>query len=160
MSNLKNLAIGAGLTVVVIGGAAYIMKLNRTQMQLEVENKANLHKLDLTGLYIRIDSVLKNPTQGSFLIKFPFLKLIYNGVVIGSSQVVNKDIHLPAFGEAHIDGMFVHIPILGLLSLGYKVYSAFKNGEPIQMQVNTITTVDLGWKMLPYEITQNVVLKQ
>ena len=160
MSDLNKIALGAGITVVVIGGAAYLMKMNRTQAQLEVINQANLHKIDLTGLYIRIDSVLKNPTQGSFKIKFPFVKLIYNGAVVGTSQVIDKDINLPAFGEAHIDGMMIHIPIIGLLSLGFKVFSALKNGEPIQMQVNTITTIDLGWKLLPYEITQDVTLKK
>jgi hypothetical protein len=152
--------LGAGITIVVIGGAAYVMKLNRTQAQLEVINRANLHKIDFTGLYVRIDSVLKNPAQGSFKIKFPFVKLIYNGSVLGTSQVINKDIYLPAFGEAHIDGMMVHIPIIGLLSLGFKVFKALKNGEPIQMQVNTITTIDLGWKQMPYELTQDITLKK
>ena len=159
-SSLKNIALGAGITAVVVGGAAYLLKMSRTQAQLEIINRANLHKIDLTGLYIRIDSVLKNPTAGSCKLKFPFVKLIYNGVVIGTSQVSNKDILLPAFGEAHIDGMFVHIPIIGLLSLGFKVFRALKNGEPIQMQVNTITTIDLGWKYLPYEVTQDVTLKK
>ncbi|MFM2224264.1 MAG: hypothetical protein RJA07_466 [Bacteroidota bacterium] len=160
MSSLKNIAIGAGVTVVVLGGAAYLMKMQRTTAELEVINQANLHKINLTGLYIRIDSVLKNPAAGSFNLKFPFVKLIYNDAVIGTSQVIDKDIHLPAYGEAHVEGIMVHVPIVSLLSLGFKIFSALKKGEPIEMQAKTISTIDLGWKHLPYEVTQNIVLKK
>lgn len=160
MGNLKNIAIGAGVTIAVVGGATYLLKMQRTSAELEVINRANLHKISLTGLYIRIDSLLKNPAAGSFNLKFPFVKLIYNDAVIGTSQVINKDIHLPAFGEAHVEGIMVHVPFIGLLSLGFKIFSALKKGEPIELQSKTISTIDLGWKHLPYEVTQNIVLKK
>jgi hypothetical protein len=160
MSNLKKIAVGAGITIVAVGGAAYLLKMHRTSAQLEIINTANLHKIDLTGLYIRVDSIIKNPSDGSFKIKFPFVKLKYNDAIVGTSQVINKDISIAAFGEAHIDGIIVHIPFMGLLSLGAKIFTAIKNGTPVQMKVNTITTIDLGWKQLPYETTDDIVIKK
>lgn len=160
MSNLKNIAIGTGITIIALGGAAYVLKMHRTSAQLEIINTANLHKIDLTGLYIKVDSILKNPTDGSFKIKFPFVKLKYNDAIVGTSQVVNKDIGIAAFGEAHIEGIMIHIPFIGLLSIGAKIFSAIKNGTPVQMKVNTITTIDVGWKQLPYETTEEIMIKK
>ena len=160
MSDLKNIAIGAGISVAVVGGALYWMKMQRTNAELEVINQANLHKIDMTGLYIRLDSVLKNPAAGSFNLKFPFVKVMYNNAVIGTSEMINNDIHLPAYGEAHVENILIHVPIIELVSLGLKFINALKNGEPIAIQTKTISTIDLGWKYLPYESTQNIVLKK
>ena len=45
MSNLKNVAIGAGVTVAVIGGVTYLLKMQRTTAELEVINQANLQAI-------------------------------------------------------------------------------------------------------------------
>jgi hypothetical protein len=160
MPNWKNIAIGTGATVVVIGGASYLLKMSRTNAELEIVNRVILHKIDLTGLYIKINSTLKNPTKGSFNIKFPFVKLLYKDSTIGTSQSINKDIPLPAYGEAQINDILVNIPFLGLFSLGFKVFKALKDGQGVAMQLKTITTIDLGWRTLPYENVEDITIKK
>jgi hypothetical protein len=159
MEKWKKVALGTG-TVVLIGGAGYLMSLHRTGAELEIINNAKLHKIDVSGVYVRIDSILKNPTKGSFSIKFPFVKLLYQENTIGTSQVINKDIQLPAFGEAKIDNIMVHITFMGLLSTGFKIFKALKEGLGVAMQVKIITTIDLGWRHLPYESVSDITIKK
>src|SRR5215813_2921585 len=91
--------IGGGL----IAGYSYYVKMKKTSAELEVIPDAGIHSLNWDGITIRLNLLLKNPTKGSFSIKFPFIKLIYKGAMIGSSEVVNKDIEIPAFGQAKVD---------------------------------------------------------
>jgi len=149
--------IGAGL----LAGIAYVFRLRRTSAELETVVRAKLHQISLSGLTIRVDVTLKNPTSGSLNIKFPFVKLLYKGSTIGSSQATNQDIKIPAYGEAVIDGVFIQVPTLGLLSIGADIIKAV-GGSPdgISVGVKTLTNIDLGWKTIPYEKLDTVVIKK
>ncbi len=98
----------------VITGYSYYLKMKRTQAELEVIPDARLQQVNLDGITIRIDLRLKNPTKGSLSIKFPFVKLTYRDSLIGSSQVVNQDIKISAFGQAKIEKILVNVPILSI----------------------------------------------
>jgi hypothetical protein len=54
-------AIGAG----VIAGIAYVNRIRRAQVQLQVIPNANIYQLSLEGLTIKVDALLKNPTGAS-----------------------------------------------------------------------------------------------
>ena len=69
MNKLTKILIGTG--VVLTGG--YLFKMSRTSANLETEIKAIIHKFDLTGITIRVDAKIKNPTEGSLKIKYPLL---------------------------------------------------------------------------------------
>lgn len=151
MANWTKIIVGTGIGAGLVGLFAYVTRLKRTSAELESIASAKIHSLKLDGLTVRIDVQLKNPSNGSFKIKFPFVKLIYKDKTLGSSQVINKDIQIPAHGEARIEAIMVKIPITSLLSLGAGLYKLLKNGEPAPIFVKTITTIDLGWKKVPYE---------
>lgn len=158
--SVNKLLVGLGLGAGVIGGVVYFNKLSRTTANLEVIPSAMIHKLNLTGMHIKMDVRLKNPDGGSFKIKFPYIKLVYEGTTIGSSQSVDKYIDLPAYGEAVINGIMIQIPLLGILSTAFKIYQALIKGTEIKLTATTITTIDLGWKKLPFEKDDEIVLKK
>lgn len=153
---MKKILLGLGIGGGLAAGGAYLWRLNKTSVNLEVVPSVKLHKLDLQGMLIRVDVQLKNPTRTSLKLKFPFVKLVLKGSSIGSSQAVNQDIALPAFGEAKFDAIMIRIPMLSLLSTAKGLLTAVKQGEAFKIGVTTITTIDLGWKTIPFEKTDEV----
>ena len=158
MADWKKIIVGTGIGAGIIGAIAYFSRLNRTNAELETVATAKLHSLKLDGLTVRIDVKIKNPTNNSFKIKFPFVKLLYKDKTIGTSQVVNKDITIPEYGEAVVEAIMVKIPVTGLLSLGGGLFSLLSKNQAVTIAVKTITTIDLGWKQMPYEKTDNSTL--
>jgi len=153
---LAGTAIGAG----VVAGIAYFANIKRAQASLEVKPQAYIHKLDWNGLTIRVDAFLKNPTSASFRIKFPYIRIDYKDTLLGSSQVINKDIKIPSHGEAFIKDIMIVIPVLSFFSVIYKLIKALMAKQPISLFVNTVTTIDLGWTSLPFNDKKEVVIKK
>src|SRR5215212_4315131 len=147
---LAGTVIGAG----AIAGWTYVKNLKRAKAELEVSPKASLHQLSWDGLTIKLDVLLKNPTKGSFSIKFPFVKLFYKDTAVGSSQAINKDIKIPAFGQAMIDSIWVQIPMSSVFSVVFTLIKALLNNESVLLTIRTITTIDLGIVNVPYEDKQ------
>ena len=142
----------------LIGTAVYVMRLNKMSMELENIPRIMLHKVDSTGVTIRIDIQLKNPTRVGFKIKFPFVKLIYQNETVGSSQAVDKEITIPPYGEAVISAVMIRIPLLSIFSKSGSLIRAVLNKQPVKVDVKTITTVDLGWRKVPYSKTDPLTL--
>ena len=160
MKTWEKIALGTIGGGVLIGGTVYLLRLNQTAVQLETMPTVSVHKLDLTGLTIRIDVTLKNPTRTGFKIKFPFVKLAYKGTSIGSSQVVDTEITIPSFGQAVVQGIMVRIPLLSIFSFSGGLIKAIEAGEAVQLNVVILTTIDLGWKKVPFSKTDTVTLSK
>lgn len=158
MASIKQILLSLGIGGGLVAGGAYLWRLNKASVNLEIVPTAKLHKVDLQGVVIRVDVQLKNPTRTGLKLKFPFIKLLSKGSSIGSSQSVNQDIALPAFGEAKFEAIMIRIPMFSLLSTAKDLLQAVKNGEAFQIGVTTMTTIDLGWKKVPYEKTDEVQL--
>ena len=160
METWKKIAVGTVVGGVLIGGTIYLVRLNKMSAELETVPMVKIHKLDLTGLTLRVDVQLKNPTRTAFKIKFPFIKLVYKGTTVGSSQVLDKDIAIPAFGEAVINQIMIRVPLLSIFSLSGGLIKAIQNKEAVKLDVTTLTTIDLGWKKSPYTKTDTITLSQ
>lgn len=160
MDTWKKIAVGTVVGGVLIGGTIYLVRLNKTSVELETVPMVKIHKLDLTGLTLRVDVQLKNPTRTPLKIKFPFIKLVYKGTTIGSSQVLDKDITIPAFGEAVIEKMMIRVPLMNIFSLSGSLIRAIQNKEPVKLDVKTLTSIDLGWKKTPYTKSDTITLSQ
>ncbi len=158
MKNWEKIALGTVVGGIIIGGTVYVVRLSHNSAQLETVPMVKVHKLDLTGLTLRVDVQLKNPTRTAFKIKFPFIKLVYKGTTVGSSQAVDKDITIPAFGEAVINQIMIKIPMLSIFSLSGGLIKAMQNNETTKIDVTTITTIDLGVRKLPYTKIDTVTL--
>lgn len=160
METWKKIAVGTVVGGALIGGGFMLMKFNRISAELETVPTIKIHKLDLTGLTLRVDVQLKNPTNNSFKIKFPFIKLLYKNTTVGSSQLMDKEIVIPAFGEAVINQIMIKIPTLNLFSLSGSLIKTVQNKQPIQIQVQTLTSIDVGFKQVPYTKTDLLTLPQ
>lgn len=158
MANWKKIGIVSGIGAGVVGLITYVARLNRAQAQLETVATAKIHSLKLDGLTIRVDVELKNPSRSAFNIKFPFVKLIYKDKVIGTSQVIDKNIKIPAYGEANIEAIMIKIPVTSIFSIGAGLIKLLVQKEAAVISVKTISTIDLGWKKLPYEKSDDMTL--
>jgi hypothetical protein len=147
--------LGAG----AIAGWSYVKNLKRTQAELQVFPKASLHQLSWGGITIKVSVLLKNPAKGSFSVKFPFVTLLYKDATIGSSQALDKEIKIPKFGQVLIDNIMVQIPMSNVFSVVFTLIKALFNKEAITLTVRTLTHVNLGWIILPYEDKQEVTIK-
>jgi hypothetical protein len=148
--------VGGGL----IAGYSYYLKMKKTSAELEVIPDASIHAVNWDGITIRLDLLLKNPTKGSFSLKFPFVKLTYKGTTVGSSQVVNQDIKIPAYGQAKIEKLLVNIPILRIFSVSSSILKAVQNKEQVVITATMKTTIDLGIVKVPFEESHEVILKK
>ncbi len=158
MASIKKILLGLGIGGGAVAGGMYLWRLNKTSVNLEVVPMVKLHKLDLQGLVLRVDVQLKNPTRMSLKLKFPFIKLLIKGSIIGSSQAVNQDIAIPAFGEAKFEAIMIRVPMFSLLSTAKGLLQAIQQGDIFKIGVTTMTTIDLGIKKVPYEKTDEVQL--
>lgn len=160
METWKKITVGTIIGGGLIGGTFYLLRLNKMNAELETVPMVKIHKLDFSGLTLRVDVQLKNPTRTAFKIKFPFIKLVYKGTTVGSSQVVDKDIQIPAFGGAIIDKMMIKVPLMNIFSLSGGLIKAIQNKEPVKLDVKTLTTIDIGWKKVPYTKADTITLSQ
>ncbi len=153
---LAGTVIGAG----AIAAIAYLKNIKRAQAQLEIIPVINIHQISLEGLTVRVDALLKNPTGASFKIKYPFVKLNHKDALLGSSQAVNKDIKIPAFGQVMIKDIMIKVPVLSFFSVGYDIIKALMNKQPITLTISVITTADLGVTQVAIEHKQDMTLKK
>lgn len=160
MSLTTKLLVGTAAGAGLVAGYSYLRNLQRAQVQLEVSPKAYLHKLDWNGLTIRVDALLKNPTRASFSIKFPYIRVDYGEVMLGSSQVVNKDIRIPSYGQVMIESMMVQIPVISFFSVAANVLKDVQSNKPVKLLAKVITTLDLGLTNMPYESKSEIILKK
>lgn len=177
----KKITVGTLAGGVIIGGIIFIpklIKLKNASPELDVVPTVKIHKLDFTGLTIRIDVQLKNPTTASFKMKYPYIRLSYNGAVIGTSQSVNRDIEMPGLGEANITQIMMHVPITSVLSMAGSLLKAVQNNTEVKVDIQTVTHIDPYWEynednkewkrlinlgkrsLIPYNQTQSVTLRK
>ncbi|WP_121355768.1 hypothetical protein [Flavisolibacter nicotianae] len=153
------------LTTTVLGAGAYagwtyLKNLKTAGAELVVVPKASIHSLSWNGLTIRLDVLLKNPSNGSFSLIAPFLKLLYKDTVIGSSTPLNKEFKLPAHGELMIDNIMVQIPMSNVFSMAFTLIKTLIGGGTEIITVRTMTTINLGIIKLPYENKQDITIKK
>ena len=160
MASVNKLIMGTAIGAGVVALISYFANMRRASVQLEVIPNASIHSLSWTGLTIRVDAILKNPTAASFKVKFPYIRVIYKDTTLGSSQVINKDISIPAYGQVVIDKMMVEISTLSFFSVAYDIIKALNNKEPVALTAQIITTIDLGWSKIPYDEKKEIILKK
>jgi hypothetical protein len=148
MEAWKKITAGTIVSGILIGGVIFIpklIKLKNAAPELNVVPTAKIHKLDFTGLTIRIDVQLKNPTSAAFKMKYPYVRLAYKGTVIGTSQSVDTDIEMPPFGEANINAIMMSVPLLSILSMAGALLKAVQNNQSVELDISTSTEIDPYW---------------
>jgi hypothetical protein len=160
MSSISKFLLGTGVGVGVFAGIKYFLGLKKMQQEIEIIPTVNIQKIDLKGLVIKIDVQMKNPTQGTMNLHFPYVKLQYKGTVIGSSSAINKYIKIPAYGEAKIEEILITVPLLNIFSLGVALYKSLQNKETVKLDVRVLTVIQTPINKIPYESSTEVMIRK
>jgi hypothetical protein len=153
------------LTTAIVGGSmlagiGYYLSIRKTTAHLEVIPSASVHAINLNGLTLRLDLELKNPSANSFSIKFPYLKLLFKGALIGTSQVLNKDITIPAYGQTRIEKIFVNVPLAGLFNVASSLIKSIQSKEAVVINATMITTINTGFVNIPFQEDHELTIKK
>ncbi|MCU0336573.1 MAG: hypothetical protein MUF12_01820 [Sediminibacterium sp.] len=146
--------IALGIGVVALGfGTAFILKMKRLSEELETTTTAMIHKVNLTGIELKVEVTLKNPTQGTMRIKQPFVKLLYKDRVFATSEVKNSDIEIPKFGQINIEPIFIRLGFISLASIAPDLLKEYRSIGKLDLVVKTITTIN---DKVPYTKTDTI----
>jgi len=137
----KYLLIGASAIGFVLGGT-YLYNLSRLSSELEIVTKAEIYKVSFTGIVLRVDVTLKNPTGGAITVKFPFVKMQYNASTFASSEVKDIDFAIPKFGEKQLDPIYISLSFTSLASNVPGLLKAYRTTGQAVIDVITTTTIN------------------
>src|SRR5688572_20813204 len=113
----KKILIGTGIAAGIGGiiwAVSWMLGKKKVGDKLDTVTTAMIHSLKLNGLTLRIDVILKNPTEGTLTIKQPYVKVLFENKVIGTSQIQDKVIEIAKYGAKPVDPIYLTIPATGL----------------------------------------------
>lgn len=133
--------LGAGAVAAFFGGR-YLLRLNRLSNELELVTKVSVYKVSLSGIDLRIEVTLKNPSAGSVKVKHPFVKLLHGESTIASSTVKNTDMEIQKFSEVKLEPIILSIGFLSLATSMPGLLSEYRQTGKLSLTVKTITTIN------------------
>jgi hypothetical protein len=142
-----------------IGFYAYYRSLRRLQKNMEVVIKAAVQSVKTEGITIKIDALIKNPTDGEIRMRFPHIRLKFNGETAGSSQVINRDIFFKAYSESKIENILIFIPAYGLAVAAVKAVKDVKEKKAVTITIETSSTIYAGPSKIPYTDSQDITIR-
>lgn len=151
-------AAGAGLIYLF---ATEIQPKKKVGDKLDTVTKVNVHSIKANGVTLRIDTILKNPTEGSLTIKQPYIKLKYGSKDLGTSKIENKLVEIEPYREKPMDPIYFTIPLIGLLTLGGALMKALKDPKGATITATIMSSIKLTeTKYLGYSRTEDFHLKR
>lgn len=158
MANLKKIGWITGVATASLTGLFFLVRgvfnkaysldeLKKLSDRLVAIPSAMVHRLDFTGLTIRVDVKLKNPTNNGFKMKYPFIQVGFGGKVIGSSQATDEILSIPPNGEYQIKAIMLNFPLIGMISVLSDLLKSLENGKEIKLKVATTSTIDPLWEV-------------
>lgn len=146
------LAVGAAILAL---GVPFLLKLKRLAEELETVTTVNIHHVSLTGMKLRADVILKNPTETVLKVKHPFVKMVYKDTVFATSQMKDQDYDVPKFGEKQIDPIYIDLSFIQLAMQVPDLLKDYRKTGKLSMTVKTVTTINNN---VPYVKTDNLTV--
>lgn len=157
--NWKKWLLGLGIGGAAATGAIYLYRQSEAGSDLEITVHPMIHKV--APFMLRVDVKMKNTSRTDLKITYPFVKFMYQGVDVGSSEVVKKDVDIPAFQETLLDPpIMITVPILGLFSIGGTLLNDLLGGVEVKMEVHTKTYAYLGRTLKEINTKEDIILKK
>ncbi|GAA5036582.1 hypothetical protein GCM10011506_30150 [Marivirga lumbricoides] len=146
----------------IVGGAAafftgrYLLRLNRASNTIVTRTTLAVNKVGLSGIELKASVRLQNPNPISLSLQFPFVNLTYKEVSIGSSQVKDEILELPAHGEKAFNIIIQSVGWLALIqTLGSDLVQSIRSGQKATIELMTTVTTKVNG--IPY--TQAELIK-
>jgi len=147
MVKTKHIIIGAGITLFAFVGN-YFLKLKRLSDKLEITTRVKVNKVGISkGVELRVDVIMKNPTEGEMTIKYPFVVMESQGTSLASSDAKDLDYKIPRYGQVQLDPILITVPFSVMGIKLSDVYTQFKETGKItwikrKVTVRTETTIN------------------
>lgn len=154
METNSKVALGVSAALLALG-LPYILSLKRLSEELETVTTVNVHNLTLTGIRLRVDIILKNPTGATLKVKYPFVRMMYKDTVFASSESKDRDFEVPKFGELQIDPVYVDLSFITLGMQVPELLKEYRKSGKLALTVKTVTTIN---NKVPYIKTDNLNL--
>ncbi|MBA2613363.1 MAG: hypothetical protein H0U95_15450 [Bacteroidetes bacterium] len=151
--NTKSIFIGTAVSAGLVWIVSSLMSKKKVGDKLDTKTSVMLHSLDLKGLTLRIDVTLINPTEGTLTIKQPYIKVKFKNKDIGTTQLENKKIIIPAYAPKKLDPIYLTIPATGLFSLGDGLLSLLLKKQTVQITTIIATSIYIAGGFKSYEKT-------
>lgn len=119
------------------------MNLTQLNKELQIGQAVQLYKVSLTGLTLRIDVILKNPTPGSIRVKTPYITVSYNGEVIASSDTISATDHVvPRYGEVALDPIYITMGYLQLALNARSFWEQYRSTGKAALSIRALTRIN------------------
>jgi LEA14-like dessication related protein len=147
----------------IAGGAAaffagrYLLRLNQASKTIVTRTSLQVNKVSLSGIELKAGVRLQNPNPINLSIQYPFVNLTYKDASLGSSQVKDETILIPANGEQSFNITIQSAGWLSLIqALGTELVQKIRSGQKAVLDVvSTMTTKVNG---LPYSQQETLKL--
>ncbi|MBT1688891.1 hypothetical protein [Dawidia soli] len=133
--------MGAG-AVALVFGARYVMRLNRLSSELEVVTKVSIYRVTISGIDLRIEVTLKNPSGGSVSVKHPFVKIMHGESTLASSAMKDTDMQIPKFSEVTLDPVILNVGFLPLATSAPALLREYRKTGQLTITARTVTTIN------------------
>ncbi|PTB98011.1 hypothetical protein C9994_00190 [Marivirga lumbricoides] len=147
----------------IVGGVAafftgrYLLRLNRASNTIVTRTTLAVNKVGLSGLELKASVRLQNPNPISLSLQFPFVNLTYRESSIGSSQVKDEILELPANGEKAFNIIIQSVGWLALIqTLGSDLVQSIRSGQKATIELMTTVTTKVNG--IPYNQTELIKL--
>lgn len=150
-------AAGAGLLYWI---STEILPKKKVGDNLDTVTKVNVHSIKTNGVTLRVDVILKNPTEGSLTIKQPYIKLKYGTKDLGTSKIENKLVTIAPYSETPMDPIYFTIPLISLFAIGSALSKALKDPKGATITATIMSGIKLGSKYKSYSRTEDFHLKR
>lgn len=155
MIKLSHILIGGTAVMAALYGGSYLLKVNRLSNELGSDTKISIHKINLTGIELAIKVTLKNPSGGSLKVKHPFVRVIYAGSTIASSQIKDTNIEISKFSQVDLEPVMIKLSFLSLATTVPALVREYRQSGKLELTLVTVTTIN---DRLPYTKTDNITL--
>jgi hypothetical protein len=151
---------GSLLGVGIIWLATKVNRFKRMQKNIEVFPTVKLYKLDWNELVLKVDVLVKNPSNNTVQFRYPFIKIKHKDSLIGTSIANGTLLYLPAFGQLNITGMVVQIPLSNLFGALSEILAVIKSNKPVMLTIQTLSSLKTALVEIPINETATITLKK
>lgn len=153
-----NLWAGIGIGVLALSVWS-LAKLGKASGQIVTEVTGRIHSLDFQKIVFAIDATIKNPTQTGITISYPFIKILYKGSVIASSDLVNQKINIQPMSQTAIQGIKIPAMYLSMTDVATELIQKLQTKKgSISLQAEITTTVFTGVSNIPFSSIKDITL--
>jgi len=152
-----NIWAGIILSAVALGVYGF-SKLSHAGNKLVTEVNGSVFSINFQNIIFAIVAKIKNPSPQELNITYPFIKVLYKGNTIASSEVKDSTVKIEKMGEHTIN---LKLPVsylkLGGVAMDFLKKVTDKSAK-ITLQVEISTYIEVAGAQIPYSKTQDITV--